>query len=156
MALQVFERDAFLLSQRVLTVDYGSQAIVEEHLALDAWIALTGLEGQHEVKLVPLQPFHKVFHRREADGQLHLRMLVHEVDHCLGHDAAEGEGDAYIEFARQQLSQLLYPLHAVVHHIYAVACHRQQHLSGLSEYHFMAIAHEELLRQFLLQMQNLL
>ena len=83
-------------------------------------------------------------------------MLVHEVDHRLGHDAAEGEGDTYIEFARQQLSQLLYPLHAVVHHIYAVACHRQQHLSGLGEYHFMAIAHEELLRQFLLQMQNLL
>lgn len=62
MALQVFECDAFLLSQRVLTVDDGCQTIVEEHLALDARIALTGLESQHEVKLVPLQPFHEVFH----------------------------------------------------------------------------------------------
>ena len=139
----------------MVLVDDSCQLVGEEHAAFYARIVLEGTKGHDEVKLVVLESGYEVGHGRLADVDLHMRIATEKGSERLGHDARKREGDTDVEFSTHQVLQLVEPQQAVVCIENGLSGKWQQRLARLSEHHLMAVAVEEGLVEFILQLQNL-
>ena len=156
IAFKVSEGDALLPCQRVVVIDDGCQTIAEDRPAVYRLVPLERLEGQHKVQFTLLQSVHQFLHGTIDDVELDVGIGMDKRDERLGHNVAEGECHADVEFSSQHLAQVVHVVSTSPGRIDRLLGVWQQFFSRLREIHLVGIALKERHSYLLLQMGNLL
>ena len=117
---------------------------------------LQRLESQNEVEFALLQSVHQFLHGAVLDVELYMRIGVEKGDERLGHDVAEGERYADVQFACKHFLQIVHVVYTGFGRIDRVLGVRSQFLARFCEVNLMRIALEERQTYLLFQMRNLL
>lgn len=99
---------------------------------------------------------HQFLHGAVLDVELYMRIGVEKGDERLGHDVAEGERYADVQFACKHFLQIVHVVYTGFGRIDRILGIRSQFLARLCEVNLMRIALEERQTYLLFQMRNLL
>ena len=140
----------------MIHVHDGGKTVAENSSAVYRLFVLQRLESQNEVEFALLQSVHQFLHGAVLDVELYMRIGVEKGDERLGHDVAEGERYADVQFACKHFLQIVHVVYTGFGRIDRVLGVRSQFLARLCEVNFMRIALEEGQTNLLFQMRNLL
>ena len=92
----------------MIHVHDGGKTVAENSSAVYRLLVLQRLESQNEVEFALLQSVHQFLHGAVLDVELYMRIGVEKGDERLGHDVAEGERYADVQFACKHFLQIVY------------------------------------------------
>ena len=126
----------------MILVHDGGKTVAENSSAV-YHVCSSGLESQNEVEFALLQSVHQFLHGAVLDVELYMRIGVEKGDERLGHDVAEGERYADVQFACKHFLQIVHVVYTGFGRIDRVLGIRSQFLARLCEVNLMRIALEE-------------